>query len=142
MSPSETLLSVPRGTLRPPGGELEFASRLSKSAPAHGHEAWRVGWAGYPRARRGNGGDRNAPADQLQPLVSAALRRRRHVLDREFRRGVGFQRAHVLVVAMMAEVLVVMAAHAGIGVQELRLRRIGLDHRRLHGLGHRSFGGN
>src|SRR6266851_4087394 len=57
--------------------------------------------------------------------VSAALGGRRNVLDRglrDLRELVGLERAHVLVRAVMGEMLVVMAAHFGIGVQHAGLR--------------------
>src|SRR3954452_8403434 len=78
-----------------------------KTAPAHGHWGSNGAWAGlYPRALRGQCG-----SDRARGVSGSAALGRREMLDRQLRRAVRLQHAHLLVVAMMADMLDVMAAH-------------------------------
>src|SRR6476659_10465699 len=84
-------------------------------------------WAGLSFATR-------APSES----GSAAFCGRRHVLDRDVLR-MRLVQADVLVVAMMP-IMLVIAAHPGIGVQRLRFA-FGLDDGCRRGLVHRSLDG-
>src|ERR1700684_3347091 len=70
-------------------------------------------------------------ADEATPRgsVSAALGGGHQVPDRHLRRLMLLERGDPLVSMMMAEMLVLMPAHFGIGVQHAVLGLRGLDHR-------------
>src|SRR5262245_40583163 len=119
---------------------MEFATRLSPDTALEKlsvRQPTAIGeangaWAGLTFAGAGgNGGETRAGESD-----SATLRGRRHVLDRNVRLRMRLQR----VVAMMP-IMLVMAAHLGIGVQRLRFALLRLDDRRLRALVHRSLNG-
>src|SRR5882724_7659104 len=110
------------------------AALRAKTAPTHGHWGSNGAWAGSdPRALRGQCGSDGA----REGSGSAALDGRDVLLDRQLRRGVRLHDTHVLVVAMMADMLV---AHPRIGIECFRLGLVGLDDRRSRGLGGRRSG--
>src|SRR6266481_9490908 len=143
--PKRNSSTCPRDCLKPPRAELEFASGLSAGRPVRAEqkqyrpavtgEAVTDGPGLVPAGAAGQFGSNHAGGS-----VSAALGGGRNVLGHNLRRRVGLVRSHVLVVAMMGIVLVMMAAHPGIRVQQLRFRLVGLDDRRGGRLGDRRLG--
>ena len=105
---------------------MEFASRAGPGRAGNGTnppplgKQWHMGWPDTSGLGGGNG-DRTLPADQFSAAFGV-----RNLLDRELRRAVRLQHAHVLVVAMMAQMLVLMSTHPRIGIEELRPGLIGL----------------
>src|SRR5258705_8601227 len=121
---------------RPSAGEMEFASRLSSKRPVSENQR-RPAAIGEAMARAGlistvAAGQRGT--SHARGSASAALGSGRNVLDRGLRGLVRLDRAHLLVRTMMADMLDMMAAHLGIGVQRTGLRLAGLGGRRLGGL--------
>src|ERR1700721_3207330 len=82
-------------------------------------------------------------ADEATPRgsVSAALGGGRQVPNRHLRQLMLLERGDPLMGMMMAEMLVVMPAHFGVGVQHAVLGLRGLDHRYMRLRGGRHAGG-
>src|SRR5216683_4455544 len=105
---------------RPFASEMEFVSRLSSKRPVHEAAPARGHWGSNGASRpdiHGRGGQ--CGISHARGSASAALGGGRNVLDRGLRDLVRLERAHLLVGAMMADMLDMMAAHLGIGVQQV-----------------------
>src|SRR6478672_6724820 len=98
---------------RPSASEMEFVSRLSSKRPvkppARNH--WGSNGASRPDIH-GRGGQ--CGTSHARGSASAALGSGRSVLDRDLGDLVRLVRAHLLVGAMMADMLDMMVAHLGI----------------------------